>query len=259
MRPSTRRRNQLKKQLRRESRNTWRGFVEQTTANVGRGHNAGLWRLSRWARMKAGRPRELPHLPPLRRDEHSPYPEAEILAEKFFPPPEDADLSDMVEGASQTAPGRIFVERNVTVATMQEVIRRLPGKKTPGLDGIANEILKLCSDEISGHLADIARACFEVGYHPKDFRRTVAVVLRKEAKPDYSVPGSYRPIALENTLGKVVEKRVADRLSTAMEDHALFPDTQMALSQLVGRGAHCVGPRPEVYRLDAQPGSVWGL
>jgi hypothetical protein len=232
--------------------------VEQTTANVGRGHNAGLWRLSRWARRKAGRPRELPHLPPLRRDEHSPYTpdnreKTEILAEKFFPPLEDADLSDMVEGASQSAPGRIFVGRNVTAAAVREVIRRLPGKKTPGPDGIGNEVLKLCSDEISGHLADIARACFEVGYmyHPKNFRRTVTVVLRKEEKPDYmySVPGSYRPIVLEKPLGKVVEKLVADRLSTAMDDHAPVPNTQTGARRnrsTVSALSHCVGPRPEV-------------
>jgi hypothetical protein len=76
-------------------------------------------------------------------------------------------------------------------------------------------------------LADIARACFEVGYHPKSFRRTVTAVLRNEEKPGYFVPGSYRPIALENTLGKVVEKLVADRLSAAMENHTLVSDTQM--------------------------------
>ena len=65
---------------------------------------------------------------------------------------------------------------------VQEVIRHLPSKKTPGPDGITNEALKLCSDEVSKHLADIARTCFGVGYHPKDFRRTVTVVLRKEEK-----------------------------------------------------------------------------
>jgi hypothetical protein len=87
----------------------------------------------------------------------------------------------------------------------QEIVRHLRSRKTLGLDGIANEVLRLCSGEITGHLADIARACFEAGYHPKSFRRTVTVVLRNEEKPGYFVSGSYRPIALENTLGKVVE------------------------------------------------------
>jgi len=242
-------RNQLKNQLRKESRHSWRGFIEETTASVERGHNAGLWRLSRWARRKAGRPRELPHLPPLRRNDRSPHTgdnkeKARILAERFFPPPENTDLSDTTGEANQGAPTeRICVEASATAAMVQEAIRHLPSKKTPGPDGITNEVLKLCSSEIASHLADIARACFKVGYHPKEFRNTITVVLRKEGKPDYSLPGSYRPIALENTLGKVIERLVADRLSTAIEEHALVPNSQMgarrdrsavsALSQLV--------------------------
>ena len=53
------------------------------------------------------------------------------------------------------------------------------------------------------------------------------MTLRKEAKPDYSLPGSYRPIALENSLAKVLEKVVADRISAAAEEHALLPWNQM--------------------------------
>jgi hypothetical protein len=96
---------QLKKQLRKESQNSWREFAEQTTASVEREHNAGL---SRWARRRAGRLRELPHLPPLMRDKHSPSTgdnreKAQILAEKFFPPPEDTDLSNATREVSWSA------------------------------------------------------------------------------------------------------------------------------------------------------------
>jgi hypothetical protein len=82
--------NQLKKQLRKESRNAWRGFIEEITTGTRRQHNAGLWRLLRWARKKAGKPHDLSQLPPLRGDNHSPYTEdnkekARTLAEKFFP------------------------------------------------------------------------------------------------------------------------------------------------------------------------------
>jgi hypothetical protein len=65
---------------------------------------------------------ELPHLPPLRPDEDSPFTgdnkeKARILAEKFFPPPEDADLSDMAGAGNQDAlRERIWVERSVTAS-----------------------------------------------------------------------------------------------------------------------------------------------
>ena len=222
-------RNQLKKQLRKESRNTWRGFVAEATEQ---GHNAGLWRLSKWAKKKAGKPRELPHLPPLRRDIHSPYAEdnkekAQILAERFFPPPVAADLADIGVSRQGEPAEQIQIDIGVTAAIVQEIIQQLPSKKAPGPDGITNEVLKLCSSEISSCLADIAQACFRIGYHPREFWFTTTVVLRKEGKLDYSVPGSYRPIALEDTLGKVLEKLVAIRLSAAAEENNLLPQSQM--------------------------------
>jgi hypothetical protein len=48
------------------------------------------------------------------------------------------------------------------------------------------------------------------------------VVLRKEGKADYSIPGSYRPIALENTLSKILKKVIADRMADMAEEHALL-------------------------------------
>ena len=53
------------------------------------------------------------------------------------------------------------------------------------------------------------------------------VILRKEGKVDYSIPGSYRPIALENTLSKILEKVIADRMADTAEEHALLPQSQI--------------------------------
>jgi hypothetical protein len=51
------------------------------------------------------------------------------------------------------------------------------------------------------------------------------VVLRKDRKRDYSLPSSYRPIALENTIAKVFERLLAERLSSALEENNLLPQT----------------------------------
>ena len=52
------------------------------------------------------------------------------------------------------------------------------------------------------------------------------MVLQKEGKADYSLPSSYRPIALENTLGKVLERLVTERLSEVLKKNSLLPGTQ---------------------------------
>lgn len=53
------------------------------------------------------------------------------------------------------------------------------------------------------------------------------MVLRKPQKPDYAEAKAFRPIALLNTLGKLLEWIVADRIAAATEEHHLLPDTQM--------------------------------
>ena len=74
-------------------------------------------------------------------------------------------------------------------------------------------------------MAAIFSACLEIGYFPIAFRETLTVVLRKEGKADYSLLSSYRPIALENTLGKVLEKLVIERLLEVLERNSLLPNT----------------------------------
>jgi len=49
------------------------------------------------------------------------------------------------------------------------------------------------------------------------------VVLRKEGKKNYSLLGSYRLIALENMLVKVLEKYVANIILKVVEKHRLLP------------------------------------
>jgi len=53
------------------------------------------------------------------------------------------------------------------------------------------------------------------------------VVLQKEGKADYLIPGSYRPIALENTLSKILEKVIADYIADTVKKHALLPQSQI--------------------------------
>ena len=45
-------------------------------------------------------------------------------------------------------------------------------------------------------------------------------------KPDYSLPGAYRPISLLNALGKLLEAVIARRLSYLAEKHGLLPNRQ---------------------------------
>ena len=110
----------------------------------------------------------------------------------------------------------------MTKEELEDTIYKLPNGKALGLDRIPNEIIKLVALVI---LQDFAQAISDYlvgGSLPLRYKESTMVVLRKDGKKDYSLPGSYRPIALENTLAKVIEKILADRISNAAEGHSLL-------------------------------------
>ena len=72
-------------------------------------------------------------------------------------------------------------------------------------------------------LVALYNASWELGHHPNAFRDSTTVVFRKPAKADYSLPNSYRPIALLNTLGKTMEKIIPTRINHAVETESLLP------------------------------------
>ena len=110
----------------------------------------------------------------------------------------------------------------MTTEEMARTISRLLNNIALGLDGILNEALKAYRPLIAPWLADVARAYFVIGYYPRLGRAITTFVLRKEGKADYLLPGSYRPIALENTLSKILERVIADHIADTAEEYALL-------------------------------------
>ena len=55
----------------------------------------------------------------------------------------------------------------------------------------------------------------------------IMFVLHKEGKADYLFPGSYCSIALENTLSKILERVIADRMADIAKEYALLLQSQI--------------------------------
>ena len=58
----------------------------------------------------------------------------------------------------------------------------------------------------------LIRRCLANGYHPLQWRRAIAIALKKPNKPDYTQPRAYRLITLLECMGKLLENVVARRL-----------------------------------------------
>ena len=105
---------------------------------------------------------------------------------------------------------------------MARTISRFLNNTVLGLDGILNKALKTYRLLIALWLIDIAKAYFAINYYLRLKRAITTFILYKEGKADYLFPGSYRLIALENTLSKILKKVIADRIADIAKEHALL-------------------------------------
>jgi hypothetical protein len=119
---------------------------------------------------------------------HNNKEKATILAEQFFPLPIEADLSDI--------PGFTYPEPRTAKKEVEEedIITALKGlapNKAPGPKKITNRFLKTCGEQLALVLAKLFSSCIAIGYHPKPFKDSITVVLRKPQKPSYTTAKAY--------------------------------------------------------------------
>ena len=143
-----------------------------------------------------------------------------MLSKVFIPPPPPADLSD-IQDASYPEP--VSTNLNVTITQVKRAIEKLAPNKAPGPDEIPNHILKRCLSILQHHILSLAQQSLATGHFPQPFKETITLVLRKPNKPNYTKPNAYRPIALENTIGKVLESIMAEHISYLCETFNLLP------------------------------------
>jgi len=60
----------------------------------------------------------------------------------------------------------VWVDSDMTTEEMARTISRLLNNTVLGPDRILNKALKTCGPLIAPWLADVARACFIIGYYP---------------------------------------------------------------------------------------------
>jgi ribonuclease HI len=210
-------RNNKGRQIQKSLRNNHRQRVAEASAS-----KEGLWKLVKWAKNRHNTtPACTPAL--VKQDgtlAQRAEEKVETLRQSFFPPPHQADLSD-IDGYHY--PPAIECP-DITLREIERAVRKASPNKAPGTDGIPNIILHQTTGILLPHLHKLFNACLNVGYFPAHFREAITVVLRKPGKDDYTQPKSYRPIALLNTLGKALEAILATRLTYLADTHDLLPN-----------------------------------
>ncbi|MBW0471917.1 hypothetical protein O181_011632 [Austropuccinia psidii MF-1] len=101
----------------------------------------------------------------------------------------------------------------VTMDEIKTTISMPPNKKAPGPDGIPNELIKIAQALLTPILKNLYNLCLKQGTYPTRWKEACTDIIKKTSKDNYTDPKTYRLIELLDTLGKLFEKIINNRLT----------------------------------------------
>lgn len=119
-------------------------------------------------------------------------------------------------------------DNNLHPTTIEEItkaINQLPKKKAPDPDSITNKMLNKTHDSALQKITNINYAKPSTNYFPAQWKNTNIIFIHKQGKPHKDVK-SCRPISLLNTLSKLIEKIIKNRLDKEIKEKSLIPNQQ---------------------------------
>lgn len=133
-------------------------------------------------------------------------------------------VSDSKQHIDQT-PTNFPESEKITLNEILKIIEASKVKKATGHDKISNRILKNIPAIAVEFLLRIFNACLRTSYFPTTWKLGKVVAIAKPGK-DHSLPGSYRPITLLPTIGKIFEKLILSRMSEFESENQILKNQQ---------------------------------
>jgi Reverse transcriptase (RNA-dependent DNA polymerase) len=115
----------------------------------------------------------------------------------------------------------------VTITEIADALGPTSNNSTPGPSGHNYKLVKWAFAASPERFQALFEACLQAGHHPRSWKLATIAVVPKPSKEDYSLPKCYRPVALLECLGKLLEKVVAKRLTYDITALGLIPTTQL--------------------------------
>ena len=134
------------------------------------------------------------------------------------------DLVNLMENARHDHIHQPLTLNPVEDSDIAKMLQKLDIKKSSGPDGIGNDILKLLAPLITNSLTDIINTSIKTGKFPTDWKRASILPIFKSGEKDEL--GNYRPIALTNTLSRVLEKCVSLQITSHVEKNDFISKNQ---------------------------------
>lgn len=152
----------------------------------------------------------------------------------------DSDLLDIESNIVPISESNELPFRCITIAEIQEQIKSLQNKKSPGPDKIDNRTLKALPLIAIEYLALLFNSMLKFGHFPSRWKHAVIKMLHKPGKPSAQL-SSYRPISLLSGISKIFETLLLRRLfendsfAKAIPSHQFGFRKQHGAEQQLGR------------------------
>ena len=107
---------------------------------------------------------------------------------------------------------------------LRNVTNRLKDNKAPGEDGISYEFFKHAPAKFLDELLQVFNKIFLTETIPESFRKSILTPIFKKGDP--TVPSNYRGLSLINTISKVFNTIILNRITFWVEAHAILNEFQ---------------------------------
>ena len=111
----------------------------------------------------------------------------------------------------------------------KSAISRYKDSSSPGPDRLTWRHWKIiiANDDCLSSIINIADTCIDLGHWPKYFKVFTMIVIPKPNKSSYDHPKAFYPIVLLNTLSKLIEKVIAERLQFIVASNNFIHPSQL--------------------------------
>ncbi|KAF8686586.1 hypothetical protein AX14_003837 [Amanita brunnescens Koide BX004] len=152
-----------------------------------------------------------------------PPPKYSTILKDGNPIPDVESLFDTMHKHFSTSPAAEDISWDA-INEIWDALRPTANSSAPGPNHVTWRHLKLALSfpETDVALARLFNNVCETGTWPTHFKDSMSVIIPKPNKTDYSIPKAYRPIALLNTLGKLLTKVLANRLQHDAAEYGLL-------------------------------------
>ena len=118
----------------------------------------------------------------------------------------------------------------ITMTELKKALKKLKKKKSPGPDGVTNEMLTYLGKAALDKLLDIFNLSWNKGDVPQQWKEATMIPILKTGK-NKSKPLSYRPISLTSCVCKTMERIINERMQWYLESEAVLIPEQAGFRQ----------------------------